>query len=79
MALGDQPAVPHAVDEGTCTIGPKGEVLRDKKPPSIVVGVDSSDASRDALSLALREAEVRGGRVQVVTAWEPPDRGTAGQ
>jgi nucleotide-binding universal stress UspA family protein len=53
--------------------------LRGDQPPNIVVGIDSSDVSRDALSLALREAAVRGGRVHALTAWQPADVGTAGK
>lgn len=37
----------------------------------IVVGVDSSEASKEALQLALREASMRGTRVRAVHAWTP--------
>jgi nucleotide-binding universal stress UspA family protein len=39
----------------------------------IVVGVDGSAGSREALRFALRDAARRGGRVEVVWAFEPPD------
>jgi nucleotide-binding universal stress UspA family protein len=42
----------------------------------IVVGVDGSDPSQRALRWALREAALRGDRVQVVTAWHLPLLGT---
>jgi nucleotide-binding universal stress UspA family protein len=38
----------------------------------IVVGVDGSDASKDALRWALEEARLRQARLHVVHAWEPP-------
>ncbi len=37
----------------------------------IVVGVDSSEASKEALQLALREASMRGTRLRAVHAWTP--------
>ena len=37
----------------------------------IVVGIDGSEASKDALSLALHEAALRATRVRVVHAWMP--------
>lgn len=37
----------------------------------IVVGIDGSEASKDALSLALHEAALRATRVRVVHAWLP--------
>lgn len=37
----------------------------------IVVGVDSSEASKEALQLALHEASMRGTRVRAVHAWTP--------
>lgn len=39
---------------------------------TIVVGVDGSAASVDALRWALREAALRGAAVQVVHSWLPP-------
>jgi nucleotide-binding universal stress UspA family protein len=36
----------------------------------IVVGVDGSESSRDALAWALAEARLRATRVRVVSAWE---------
>ena len=38
----------------------------------IVVGVDSSDCSRQALYWAGREAEVHGARLTALTAWQVP-------
>jgi nucleotide-binding universal stress UspA family protein len=38
----------------------------------IVVGVDGSDASKEAFGWALEEARLRKVRLQVVHAWEPP-------
>ena len=37
----------------------------------IVVGVDGSDAARDALQLGLHEASIRGTHVRAVHAWMP--------
>lgn len=39
---------------------------------TIVVGVDGSEASRDALRWALEEARLRGSSVLAVHAWQPP-------
>jgi nucleotide-binding universal stress UspA family protein len=39
---------------------------------SIVVGVDGTESSRAALAFALSEATLHGARVDVITAWEPP-------
>jgi nucleotide-binding universal stress UspA family protein len=39
----------------------------------IVVGVDGSDGSREALRFALEDAARRGGRVEVVWAFQPAD------
>ncbi|MEU3034945.1 universal stress protein [Streptomyces griseoaurantiacus] len=38
----------------------------------IVVGVDGSDSSKQAVRWAVRQAEVLGGVVEAVTAWELP-------
>lgn len=38
----------------------------------IVVGVDGSEAARDALRWAVAEARLRGARLQVVHAWQFP-------
>jgi nucleotide-binding universal stress UspA family protein len=38
----------------------------------IVVGVDGSDASLDAVRFALRQAELTGSRVEAVTSWQYP-------
>ena len=43
---------------------------------TIVVGVDGSDASANALRWALREARLRGARVRVVHAWSYPEVST---
>jgi nucleotide-binding universal stress UspA family protein len=40
--------------------------------PRIVVGVDGSDASRDALQWAAGQAELLRGRLDVVMTWELP-------
>jgi nucleotide-binding universal stress UspA family protein len=42
------------------------------KAGRIVVGVDGSDSSRDALCWARDEAEARGADLVVVTAWSAP-------
>jgi nucleotide-binding universal stress UspA family protein len=39
---------------------------------TIVVGVDGSDRSREALRWAVEEAKLRGDKVLAVHAWEPP-------
>jgi nucleotide-binding universal stress UspA family protein len=41
-----------------------------------VAGVDGSPQSREALGWAIKEAELRGGRVVAVTAWEFPPLAT---
>ncbi len=43
-----------------------------KKPPVILVGVDGSAASKDALLWAADYAVLSGGRVHAVAAWEWP-------
>ena len=43
----------------------------------IVVGVDGSDSSLEALDWALEEARLRSGQVQIVTAWHYPIIGDA--
>jgi nucleotide-binding universal stress UspA family protein len=40
--------------------------------PLIVVGVDGSACSHDALQFAVKEARLRGGRLHIVTAWSVP-------
>lgn len=42
------------------------------RPPRIVVGVDGSDSSQEALKWAVRQAMLTGGVVEVVTAWQMP-------
>jgi nucleotide-binding universal stress UspA family protein len=39
---------------------------------TIVVGVDGSDGSSDALRFAIEEARIRGARLTVVSAWHVP-------
>jgi len=39
---------------------------------TIVVGIDGSPYSREALRFAAEEAELRGGRLRVVCAWQVP-------
>ncbi|MDX6298801.1 MAG: hypothetical protein QOF53_15 [Nocardioidaceae bacterium] len=46
--------------------------------PRLVVGVDGSPASIDALKWAIRYAELAGGLVEAVTSWAAPDAGGAG-
>jgi nucleotide-binding universal stress UspA family protein len=41
-------------------------------PPQIVVGVDGSPESRDALIWAAQHADLVGGTLRVVYAWSPP-------
>lgn len=38
----------------------------------IVIGVDGSDAAKEALQYGLHEASIRGTRVRAVHAWMPP-------
>jgi Universal stress protein UspA and related nucleotide-binding proteins len=38
----------------------------------IIVGVDGSDSSRQALQWAVREARIREAELEVVMAWRPP-------
>jgi nucleotide-binding universal stress UspA family protein len=40
--------------------------------PLVVVGVDGSDCSREALRFAVGEAQMRGARLRIVTAWSVP-------
>ncbi|GGO16670.1 universal stress protein [Microbispora rosea subsp. aerata] len=49
-------------------------VVRPTPPEAaeIVVGFDCSEASRPALGYAFEEARLRGHRVRIVCAWEPP-------
>jgi nucleotide-binding universal stress UspA family protein len=42
--------------------------------PRVVVGVDGSERGDAALRRALREASRLGGRLEVVSAWEPRRR-----
>lgn len=41
-------------------------------PPRIVVGVDGSAESVQALRWAVRQAELTGATVDAVIAWQPP-------
>jgi len=45
---------------------------------TIVVGVDGSECARTALEMAAREAELRGARLRIVSAWEVPQAIFAG-
>ncbi|WP_335940230.1 universal stress protein [Streptomyces sp. PTD5-9] len=45
---------------------------RREETPRIVVGVDGSDSSKQALRWALRQAEATHGVVEAVTAWDLP-------
>jgi nucleotide-binding universal stress UspA family protein len=49
-----------------------------QNPDRIVVGVDGSEQSRQALRWALRQAEVTGAVVEAVIGWEPPFTGWGG-
>lgn len=40
--------------------------------PSIVVGVDGSETSKDALRWAARQAELTGAQLEAVTVWQLP-------
>lgn len=42
------------------------------RQPRIVVGVDGSESSRHALRWAARQAQLTGGRLDVVVTWELP-------
>jgi nucleotide-binding universal stress UspA family protein len=42
------------------------------RQPRIVVGVDGSESSRRALQWAARQAQLTGGRLEVVITWELP-------
>lgn len=44
---------------------------------TVVVGVDGSPMSRQAMDWALDEARLRGGRVRAITAWHYPALGDA--
>jgi nucleotide-binding universal stress UspA family protein len=44
----------------------------DAGTPLVVVGVDGSDCSQDALRFAIEEARMRGASLHVVTAWSIP-------
>ncbi|RAG83349.1 universal stress protein [Streptacidiphilus pinicola] len=44
----------------------------ERPAPRIVVGVDTSDASKAALRWAIRQAEATGATVEAVMAWERP-------
>jgi len=43
-----------------------------EEPGRIVVGVDGSDGSKQALKWAVRQAELTGARVEAVIAWDVP-------
>lgn len=50
--------------------------MTDRSPhgdtPTIVVGVDGSESSKDALRWAAQQTKLLGGQLQVVTTWEYP-------
>jgi nucleotide-binding universal stress UspA family protein len=46
--------------------------VQDRSVPRIVVGVDGSPSSRQALRWAVRQAELTGGAVDAVIAWQYP-------
>jgi len=46
--------------------------------PRIVVGVDGSEGSQDALGWALREAELRGAIIELIHAWDYPQANSSG-
>jgi nucleotide-binding universal stress UspA family protein len=46
--------------------------MNEKTTARIVVGVDGSESSRDALRWALRQAALTGDQVEAVIAWEYP-------
>jgi nucleotide-binding universal stress UspA family protein len=51
------------------------EVMTEHTGPTgqrIVVGVDGSTSSREALRWAVRQAELTGGRVEAIMAWQSP-------
>lgn len=48
------------------------QARRDPPTPTIVVGVDGSDASVEALAWAIEEAGRRGATVEAVTVWQDP-------
>jgi nucleotide-binding universal stress UspA family protein len=44
--------------------------MSEHERPYIVVGVDGSDSSKDALRWADRQAELTGARLHAITTWE---------
>ncbi|MDQ2726919.1 MAG: universal stress protein [Actinomycetota bacterium] len=46
--------------------------IQDPSEPFIVVGIDGSDASRDALRWAARQAELTGASLRAVMTWHMP-------
>ena len=46
---------------------------------TIVVGVDGSDGSLEALGFAIEEARLRNAQLRVVTAWSVPPLAFAGE
>jgi nucleotide-binding universal stress UspA family protein len=43
--------------------------------PLIVVGVDGSEPSKEAMRWAIKQAQLTGAELRVVTAWHPPTLG----
>lgn len=50
----------------------QGRLAVSESRPVVVVGVDGSVSSKDALGWAARQAGLLGGEVHAVTAWGPP-------
>jgi nucleotide-binding universal stress UspA family protein len=53
-------------------VSTKEDTMTREDQPLIVVGIDGSDESARALEWATDEAELRGSRLRVVTAWHVP-------
>ena len=43
-----------------------------QEPPYLVVGVDGSESSKAALTLAFEEADLRGCALRALAVWQPP-------
>lgn len=59
-------------DETATLGGPRATDTGDRVPGGIVVGIDGSTSSLDALQWALDEGELRGSPVHVVMSWHMP-------
>jgi nucleotide-binding universal stress UspA family protein len=53
-------------------VAPKGETMQGNITPPIVVGIDGSTGSVEALRWAAAEARLRGASLRAVLAWEYP-------